>query len=110
MSHAADEKYFLVVKFWVAPETEARMMRWLDGGHMAEVAGQPGFRWCKRIRLARDADGWQGYSMIYGIESKAAFDAYESNHALKAKFAKEREPFAGHLKMDRFSGEVVAHA
>jgi hypothetical protein len=29
---------------------------------------------------------------------------------LKAKFAKERAPFEAHLKIDRFSGEVVAHA
>lgn len=105
------ENYFLVVRFWVAPEAEAQVIHWLDGGgHMAEVAGQPGFLWCKRLRLEKDAGGWQGYSMIYGIESKAAFDAYEGNHALKARFAQQREPFMKHMKMDRFSGEVVAHA
>ena len=105
------ENFFLVVRFWVAPQAEAQVMRWLDGGHMAEVAGQPGFLWCNRIHLEeKNADGWQGYAMIYGIESKSAFDAYEGNSALKIKFAKEREPFMHQMKIERFSGEVVAHA
>ena len=104
------ENYFLVVRFWVAPQAEAQMLGWLDGGHMAEVAGQPGFLWCKRIKVAKNADGWNGWSMIYGISSKKDFLAYESNAALKAKFARERAPFEKHLKLDRFDGEVVAHA
>jgi len=99
------ENYFLVVRFWVAPQAEAQVIGWLDGGHMAEVAGQPGFLWCKRIRLQENS-----HMMIYGIESKAAFDSYENNTALKTKFAKERAPFEKHMKIERFSGEVVAHA
>lgn len=98
------ENYFLVVRFSVAPAAEAQVLRWLDGGHMAEVASQPGFLWAKRIKLE------QGYLMIYGIESKQAYDAYEANSALKAKFARERAPFEKHMKIERFSGEVVAHA
>ncbi len=31
------EQFFLVVRFWVAPGAEARVIGWLDGGHMAEV-------------------------------------------------------------------------
>jgi len=99
------ENYFLVVKFWIAPEAEAQVLGWLDGGHMAEVASQPGFLWCKRIRLQENT-----YMMIYGIESKAAFDTYDNNAALKAKFARERAPFEKQMKIERFSGEVVAHA
>jgi len=99
------ENYFLVVRFWVDPQAEAKMLGWLDGGHMAEVASQPGFLWCKRIRLQEN-----NHMMIYGIESKAAFDAYEANAALKAKFARERAPFEKHLKIERLAGEVVAHA
>lgn len=102
--------YFLVVRFWVAPEAEAEALGWLDGGHMAEVAAQPGFLWCKRLRLDDDAQGWQGYSMIYGIEDKASFDRYNGNRALHDKFAREREPFMKHMKIERFHGEVVAHA
>ena len=99
------ENFFLVVKFWIAPEAEAQVLGWLDGGHMAEVASQPGFLWCKRIRLQENT-----YMMIYGIESKAAFDTYDNNAALKAKFARERAPFEKQMKIERFSGEVVAHA
>jgi hypothetical protein len=55
------EQFFLVVRFWVAPEAEARLIGWLDGGHMAEVA-------------------------------------------------KQRAAFEKHMKIDRFCGEVVAHA
>lgn len=102
--------YFLVVRFWVAPEAEAPMLKWLDGGHMAEVIGQPGFHWCKRVRLEKDAQGWQGYSMIYGIADRASFENYNNNKPLHEKFAREREPFAGKLRIDRFAGEVVAGA
>ena len=104
------EQFFLVVRFWVAPEAEARLIGWLDGGHMAEVAGQPGFLWGRRIRTEKNSEGWNGYSMIYGIESKDAFDLYEKNSQLKSKFAKQRAPFEKHMNIDRFCGEVVAHA
>ena len=96
-----DAKYFLVVRFSVEPQAEAQLMRWLDGGHMKEVASQKGFLWCKRIKT-----GPQAFLMLYGIESKAAFDAYEGNQALKEKFARERAPFEKHMKIDRFHGEV----
>jgi hypothetical protein len=46
-----DAKFFLVVRFSVAPQAEAQLMRWLDGGHVAEVLSQKGFLWCKRLRL-----------------------------------------------------------
>src|SRR5262249_11810968 len=94
--------FFLVVRFTVSPQAESQVLAWLDGGHMAEVAGQPGFLWSKRIKI-----GPHEYSMLYGIESKAHFDAYEGNAALKAKFAKERAPFEKHMKIDRFAGQVA---
>ena len=107
---AMKENYFLVVRFYIAPQAEAQVLGWLDGGHMAEVAGQPGFLWCKRIRIEKNPQGWNGYSMIYGIASKKDFMNYENNAALKGRFAKERAPFEKHMKIDRFAGEVVAHA
>jgi hypothetical protein len=100
-----DAKYFLVVRFTVEPQAEARVLRWLDGGHAAEVARQPGFLWCRRLKGENHS-----YVMLYGIASKAAFDAYESNQSLKAKFARERAPFDKHIKIDRFHGEVVFSA
>jgi hypothetical protein len=44
--------------------------------------------------------------MLYGIESRQAFEAYEANGALKAKFARERAPFEKHMRIERFAGEV----
>jgi hypothetical protein len=96
-----DANYFLVVRFSVEPQAEAQVLGWLDGGHMKEVASQKGFLWCKRIKTGPSA-----YLMLYGIESKAAFDAYEANKPLKEKFARERAPFEKHMKIERFAGEV----
>jgi antibiotic biosynthesis monooxygenase (ABM) superfamily enzyme len=97
-----EAKYFLAVRFAIEPQTEAQVLRWLDGGHAAEVAGQPGFLWCRRIN-----GGNHTYMMLYGIETKAAFMAYESNSTLKKKFADERAPFENHMKIERFHGEVA---
>ncbi len=98
-----DARYFLAVRFSVEPQAEAELMRWLDGGHMKEVASQKGFLWCKRIKT-----GPHAFLMLYGIESKAAFEAYENNKALKEKFARERAPFEKHMRIERLAGEVEA--
>ena len=97
-----EAKYFLAVRFHIEPQAEAQVIAWLDGGHAAEVAKQPGFLWCKRLKGDNHT-----YMMIYGIESKAAFMAYENNSALKAKFQKERAAFEKHMKIERFHGEVA---
>ena len=96
-----EAKYFLVVRFSIEPHAVAGVMRWLDGGHVAEVLQQHGFLWGKRVRL-----GEHEFAMIYGIESREAFEAYEANTALKAKFARERAPFEKHMRIERFAGEV----
>ena len=44
--------------------------------------------------------------MIYGIESREHYEQYMKNAQLHAKFAKEREPFAARLRIERFAGEV----
>lgn len=97
-----EAKYFLVVRFAIEPQAEAKVLRWLEGGHVAEVLSQPGFLWCRRVKGAEKG----AYAMIYGIESRRAFDAYESNKELKNRFAAERAPFEKHMKIDRFHGEV----
>jgi hypothetical protein len=94
--------FFMVVRFRVAPEAQAGLLGWLDGGHIAEVLRQPGFLWAKRISV-----GEHEFAMIYGIASKAHFDAYEANKPLKDKFARERAPFEKHMKIDRFAGQVA---
>jgi hypothetical protein len=102
-----EAKYFLIVRFWIAPGGEAQVMRWLEGGHMSEVVRQPGFLWVKRLKLAEpDATGWSGHAMVYGIESRQDYEGYMANQALHAKFNKEREPFATKLRIERFSGAV----
>jgi hypothetical protein len=98
-----DANYFLVVRFTIESQAEAQVKKWLDGGHVAEVLRQKGFLWCRRITL-----GAGGYLMLYGIESRAAFEAYEGNAVLKAKFARERAPFEKHMRIERFHGEVEA--
>ena len=96
-----EPRYFLVVRFSVEPQAEAELLRWLDGGHVKEVLAQKGFLWCKRLRL-----GAHEFSMLYAIESRAAFEAYDGNKALKDKFARERAPFEKHMRIERFAGEV----
>ena len=102
-----EARFFLVVRFWIAPGGETQVMRWLEGGHMAEVLGQPGFLWVKRLRIAEpDATGWSAHAMVYGIEARQYYDNYMANQPLHAKFNKEREPFATKLRIERFAGEV----
>jgi hypothetical protein len=102
-----DPGFFLIVRFWVAPQAEAQVIGWLDGGHVAEVLRQPGFLWCRRIRLAeKDPHGWAGYSQVYGIASKDDFDRYSADKPLHDKFMRERAPFEKLLRIDRFFGAV----
>src|SRR5687768_14147746 len=78
-SSMKEARFFLIVRFSIEPQVEAQVLKWLDGGHAAEVLRQPGFLWCKRLRL-----GAHEFAMLYGIETLEAFDAYEANTALKA--------------------------
>ena len=102
-----EAKFFLVVRFWIAPGGEPPVMRWLEGGHMAEVLREPGFLWVRRLRIPEpDASGWSAHAMIYGIDSRHSYEQYMENKTLHAKFAREREPFAAKLRIERFAGEV----
>jgi len=102
-----EARYFLIVRFWIAPGGEAQVMRWLEGGHLSEVLRQPGFLWVKRLKIAEpDATGWSAHAMLYGIESRQHYEGYTADQALHAKFNKEREPFATKMRIERFSGDV----
>ena len=102
-----DAKFFLVVRFWIAPGGEAQVFRWLEGGHIAEVMRQPGFLWVRRVRTAEtDATGWSGHAMIYGIDSRASYEKYMANAPMHARFRKEREPLEAKMRIERFAGEV----
>ena len=103
-----EASYFYVVKFWVAPEGKEPLMRWLSSGHVAEVVSQPGFLWCRQLDLQqRDDKGWEAYSMIYGIASKADFERYVADTALAAKFAEQRKPFIQFMRMERWDAAVI---
>jgi hypothetical protein len=103
-----EPRFFLIVRFWIAPGGEAQVMGWLEGGHMAEVMRQPGFLWVRRLRLPEEdaTGGWGAHAMIYALESREHYERYMANVQLHAKFAKEREPFAARLRIERFAGEV----
>jgi len=102
-----EAKFFLVVRFWIAPGGEPQVMRWLEGGHMAEVLHQPGFLWVRRLRIAEpDATCWSAHAMLYGIDSRASYERYLANQSLHTRFAREREPFATKLRIERFAGDV----
>ena len=68
-----ESPYLFAVRCWTHPDTTAEMIAWLDGGHLAEVASQPGFLSAKRYRLAQDADdGWHAHLMLYAVEFKGS--------------------------------------
>jgi hypothetical protein len=103
-----EPRFFLIVRFWIAPGGEQQVMRWLEGGHMAEVLRQPGFIWVRRLKLPDEdsTGGWSAHAMLYAIESREHYEKYMANTQLHAKFAKEREPFATKLRIERYAGEV----
>ncbi len=92
-----------LVRFWIKPGSERKVLNWLDGGHIADVVNQPGFRWARRFALEQpDAEGWPAYAMIYGVESLDALRTYFDSAAAKG-YAEERarlglDPL---LRMDR---------
>jgi hypothetical protein len=96
-----------VSRFWVDPKGVEEVFAWLDGGHVAEVVAQPGFRFAKRLKLEQKSeDGWDAYMMLYGLESREALDAYFSDKALSERFARERAPLERYLRLERYWGTV----
>lgn len=92
-----------IVRFWIKPGHERAVLDWLDGGHIADVVKQPGFRYARRFKLEEpDQDGWPAYAMIYGVESLAALKEYFESEATK-RYAAEREALglSPLLRMDR---------
>ena len=99
-----DAPYMYFVRFWVHPTEGKPVIDWLDKGHIADVVAEPGFLWARRVRLEQDApDGWHGYIMYYGLESKAALDAYAASEAPK-RFAAERKPIEHLMRTERTWG------
>ncbi len=104
-----DAPVLYAVKFWVDPKGRREVFDWLDGGHCAEVVAQPGFVFYHRVALEQRAeDGWPGYMMLYGLESREALENYFNQKALHEKFNRERAPFAHFIRTDRAWGTIEA--
>jgi antibiotic biosynthesis monooxygenase (ABM) superfamily enzyme len=101
-----DAPVLYMVRAWVSPLGGERYLRWLETKHMAEVITEPGFLWARRCRLEQTDDkGWQGYLLIYGLESRAALEAY-LNCPARERFWKELEPLNDVHYAERFYGAV----
>ncbi len=73
---------------------------------MAEVIAEPGFLWARKVRLEQaDDDGWEGYLLIYGLESRDALEAY-LNSAARERFWRDLEPLNAVHRAERFYGAV----
>ena len=102
-----DAPVMYVVRFWVDPKGSKEVFDWLDGGHNHEVVAEPGYAFLERLKLEQKSDdGWDCYLNIYGLESRAALDAYFANKRLHEKFARERAPLEKYLRIDRAWGSV----
>jgi hypothetical protein len=101
-----DAPVLYMVKAWVSPDGGQRYLDWLERKHMAEVIREPGFLWAKRCRLdQKDDHGWQGYLLIYGLESRAALEAYLASPA-RQRFWQELVPLDAVHRAERFHGSV----
>ncbi|MCJ9428365.1 putative quinol monooxygenase [Kordiimonas marina] len=95
------------VRVWVDPERGEDYIAWLTGGHVAEIAGEPGVLWAHLARLDEpDADGWVGFRTLYGFESRAAFDAYQNGDLYKS-FAPAWQQYAGLFRIERETGPLL---
>lgn len=101
-----DAPILYMVKAWVAPVGGERYLQFLEHKHMAEVIREPGFLWAKRVRLEQtDEQGWHGYLLIYGLESREALARYLESPA-RQRFWKELEPLDDVHRAERFWGTV----
>src|SRR5262249_36254831 len=95
-----------MVRAWVSPAGGDRYLRWLETKHMAEVCGGRGFLGARKCRLEQtDHQGWAGYLLIYGLQSRAALDAY-LNSAARERFWRGLEPLNDVHYAERFYGSV----
>jgi antibiotic biosynthesis monooxygenase (ABM) superfamily enzyme len=101
-----DAPVLYCVRVWVSPHGGERYLDWLEHKHMAEVIREPGFLWARRCRLEQtDERGWQGYLLVYGLDSRAALEAYLQSPA-RERFWRELEPFDAVHRAERFWGTV----
>ena len=86
-----EEKTVYIVQFWTRPDGGERVIDWLNNTHLADVVSQPGFLWTRMFAMEEtDEDGWPGYMMMYGVESRESLETYFNSEATQ-RYAKERE-------------------
>ncbi|MGE0737251.1 MAG: DUF4286 family protein [Alphaproteobacteria bacterium] len=91
-----------LVRVWINPKFEKQVLAWLDGGHTADVVGQPGFIEAHRYRLEQDApDGWHAYVNLYLLESRQALENYFNDAKLHERFGRERAAFNDAIRAER---------
>lgn len=96
-----------LVRVWINPKVEKDVLAWLDGGHTADVVGQPGFIEAHRYRLEQDApDGWHAYVNLYVLESRQALENYFNDAKLHERFGRERAGFNDAIRTERSWGLV----
>ena len=80
-------------------------LAWLRGGHVAEVVRVSGALGAEIVRLDAPPNG---YEVRYLLPSRAAFEAYERDHAprLRAKGLKRFSAETG-VRYHRTTGEVI---
>jgi len=101
-----DAPVLYMVRAWVSPDGGQRYLDWLERKHMAEVIREPGFLWARRCRLDQTDDrGWQGYLLIYGLESRRALEDYLASPA-RERFWQELVKFDDVHRAERFFGSV----
>jgi antibiotic biosynthesis monooxygenase (ABM) superfamily enzyme len=95
-----------MVRVWVAPDGGERYLRWLEEKHMAEVIREPGFLWASKYALEQTDDkGWRSYLLLYGLETRAALDAYLDSDSRK-RFWEELKPLNDVHYAERFYGSL----
>lgn len=95
------------VKVWADPIGGQGYIDWLTGGHVAEVAGAPGVKWARLIRLEETAeDGWVGFMAVYAFENREALASYQAS-ALFKSFTPIYEKYSGLFRVERALGEVI---
>lgn len=104
-----DADAIYIVRFWIKPGAEEKVLGWLDNGHIGDVVALPGFLWARRCPLEESSeDGWSAHAMIYGLESMDRLRDYMASDAAKG-FAKEREELGIDqlIRTDRSFGPVA---
>lgn len=103
-SHLAPFLYY--VQLDVDPKKGQEFLEWLSAKHIQEVVYNPGFMWARRVPLDEPAaDGWKRFMVVYGINSREEYQAYQEGDNFK-RYKEECKQFEGVFRVQRFFGQV----